>query len=174
MINFLILKLSAMKTTLIIPLFLLTTVLFSQNKTDAHEKIPEQLNGTWEIDLPGEGDIPSQIFRWVFKKTTEEMGESEFHWLFKRKEDPKYITVGVFVSDFVDGNTIRTSLIKAGSMQKELMKMEFYDEVKWYYPGDPMFGKFHQEEFYIFEIKENALLLKEGNNDEVQKYSKVE
>ncbi len=164
-----------MKTTLIIPLFLLTTLLFSQNKTDDLEKIPDQLTGTWEIVLPGEGEIPSQIFRWVFNKTSGNNGESEFHWLFKRKEDPKYITVAVLVSDFfVDGNTIRTSLIKAGSMQKELMKMEFYDEVKWYYPGDPMFGKFHQEEFYIFEIKENALLLKEGNNDEVQKYSKVE
>ncbi|WP_242086491.1 hypothetical protein [Aestuariivivens sediminis] len=164
-----------MKTTLIIPLFLLTTVLFSQNKTDAHEKIPDQLLGTWELDLPGEGDIPSQIFRWVFNKTTDNTGESEFHWLFKRKKDPKYITVGVFVSDFnVQGNAIGTRLKKVGSMQKELMQMEFYDEVKWHYPGDDLFTKSPQKGFYIFEIKENLLLLKEGNNDEVQKYSRVE
>ncbi len=164
-----------MKTTLIIPLFLLTTLLFSQSKTDDLEKIPDQLTGTWEIDLPGEGEIPSQIFRWVFNKTTGNNGESEFHWLFKRKEDPKYITVGVFVSDFsVQGNAIRTSLKKVGSMQKELMQMEFYDEVKWHYPGDDLFTKSPQKGFYQFEIKENILLLKEGNNEAFQKYSKVE
>ncbi|WP_370480324.1 hypothetical protein [Tamlana flava] len=164
-----------MKTKLFFTLFLLATLLFSQSETKNIEKIPDELIGKWEIDLPGEGEIPSQIFRWIFKKTIEDKGESEFHWLFKRKEDLKYITVAVMVSDFsVEGNIIRTSLIKAGSMQKELMQMDFYDEVKWYYPGDSMFIKFHQEEFYIFEIKENVLLLKEGNDGELQKYSRVE
>lgn len=164
-----------MKIKLIIPLFLLTTLLFSQSKTKDLEKISDQLIGTWEIDLPGEGEIPSQIFRWVFNKSTEDKGESEFHWLFKRKEDLKYITVGVFISDFsVEGSTLRTSLKKVGSMQKELGKMDFYDEVKWHYPGDALFSKSPQEGYYTFEITENVLLLKEGNNGEVQKYSRVE
>ena len=164
-----------MKIQLIIPFFLLSTLLFSQNETRDLEKIPDQLFGTWELNLPGEGEIPSQIFRWIFKKRIEDKGESEFHWLFKRKEDLKYITVAVLVSDFfVDANTIRTRLIKAGSMQKELMQMDFYNEVKWYYPGDPMFSKFHQEEFYIFEIKENALFLKEENNGKFEKYDRIE
>ena len=52
--------------------------------------------------------------------------------------------------------------------------MDFYNEVKWYYPGDPMFSKFHQEEFYIFEIKENALFLKEENNGKFEKYDRIE
>ena len=54
------------------------------------------------------------------------------------------------------------------------MQMKFYDEVKWYYPGDALFSKSPQEEFYIFEIKENALFLKEGNIGEVQEYTRVE
>lgn len=164
-----------MKIKLIIPLFFLTALLFSQSNTKDLEKIPDQLLGSWELNLPGEGEIPSQIFKWVFKKTIEDKAESEFHWLFKRKEDLKYITVAVLVSDFyVESNTIRTSLIKAGSMQKELVQMDFYDEVKWYYPGDPMFGKFHQEEFLIFEIKENALFLKDGIDGKFEKYVRIE
>jgi len=164
-----------MKLKLIIPLFLLTTLLFSQSETRNLDNIPDLLIGTWEIDLPGKGEIPSQIFKWVFNKITDYKGESEFHWLFKRKEDLKYITVGVFVSDFsVEGNTIRTSLKKVGSMQKELMQMEFYDEVKWHYPVDSMFSKSPQEGYYTFEIKENVLLLKEGDNGEVKKYLGVE
>jgi len=164
-----------MKIKLIIPIFLLTTLMFSQSEIKDLEKIPDHLIGTWELDLPGEGEIPSQIFRWVFNKKSGDKGESEFHWLFKRKEDLKYITVAVMVSDFfVEGNTITTSLIKAGSMQKEAMQMDFYDEVKWYYPGDPMFGKFHQGEDYIFEIKENALFLKEGNEGKFEKYVRIE
>lgn len=164
-----------MKIRLIIPFFLISTLLLSQSETKNIEKIPDELIGKWEIDLPGEGDIPSQIFRWVFNKTSGDIGESEFHWLFKRKEDLKYITVAVMVSDFfVEGNTIKTSLIKAGSMQKELMQMDFYDEVKWYYPGDPMFSKFHQAEFYIYEIKENVLFLKEGNDGQFEQYTRVE
>lgn len=164
-----------MKIKLIIPLFFFVTLLFSQNKTKDFEQIPEQLIGTWEINLPGEGEIPSQIYRWIFNKITNNKGESEFHWLFKRQEDLKYITVGVFVSDFfVEDNTFKTSLKKVGSMQKELMKMEFYDEVKWHYPGDELFAKSPQNGFYTFEVNEGELMLKEGNNGEVQKYSKVE
>ena len=89
-----------MKTKLIILLFFITPLLFSQSENIEIEKIPDQLIGSCVIDQPGEGQIPSQIFRWKFKKTTSNKGECEFHWLFKRQEDPEYITVGVAVYDF--------------------------------------------------------------------------
>jgi len=52
--------------------------------------------------------------------------------------------------------------------------MEFYDEVKWHYPGDTLFSRSPKEGFYTFEINEDVLLLKEGGIGEVQKYSRVE
>ncbi len=148
------------------------------------KEIPDQLIGSWVMDQPGEGQIPSQILRWEFKKTSSNNGECEFYWLFKRQDDLKYITVAVLVSDFtVVNNTIRTSLTKVGSMQKEPMKMEFYDEVKWHYPGDSFFEmKDNKEGILSFKIKDNVLTFYEDHNKdgdyedegEVQKYFREE
>jgi len=155
-----------MKIKLIISLFFITPLLFSQSENIEIEKIPEQLIGSWVLDQPGEGQIPSQIFRWKFKKITSNEGECEFHWLFKRQEDPEYIAVGILVSDFsVVDNTIRTSLTKVGSMQKKPMKMEFYDQVKWYYSGDSLFEMTDDKKgVFLFEIKEDVLIIFEDNN----------
>lgn len=173
-----------MKTKLIILLFFITPLLFSQSENIDIEKIPDQLIGSWVIDQPGEGQIPSQIFRWKFKKTTSNKGECEFHWLFKRQEDPEYITVGVAVYDFyIIGNRIKGEITKAGSQQKQAMVMEFYDEIKWYLPGDEYYEKFGMKEINSeYEIKENVLILFEDNNKdgdyeedgEVQKYLREE
>ena len=162
--------------------FCMTLFLFSQN--DDGNDIPDDLMGNWVIEQPGEGEIPSQIFRWKFSKTNSKTGECEFHWLFKRQEDKNFITVGILVSDFsVNNNEISTKLTKVGSMQKEPMKMSFYDEVKWYYPGDSLFEKTDSKEStFQYEIKDNKfIVLEDHNNDgdyedegEFQKYSKEE
>ena len=80
--------------------FFVTSFLFSQNEKTVKENIPDNLQGSWVIEMPGEGQVPSQIFRWKFSKIETNNGECEFHWLFKRQEDPDFITVAVAIYDF--------------------------------------------------------------------------
>ena len=81
-------------------LIFITPLLFSQNEVTEKEIIPDNLLGSWVIEQPGEGQVPSQIFRWKFNKKTQKQGECEFYWMFKRQEDKEYITVAVAVYDF--------------------------------------------------------------------------
>ena len=161
--------------------FFITPLLFSQNEEAVYDEIPENLIGSWVIEELGEGQIPSQIFRWKFSKLTQKTCESEFHWLFKRQEDSDYITVAVLVSDLhVKGDKFFTKTKKAGSMQKEPGKMEFYGVIKWHLPGDDLFEKYPKEGSNLFKIKGDVLILQEDHNGdgdfedegETQKYMK--
>jgi len=162
--------------------FFVTSFLFSQNEKTVKEVIPDNLQGSWVIEMLGEGQRPSEIFRWKFSKIEINNGECEFHWLFKRQEDQDFITVGVAVYDFyIDAGKIQGKMTKAGSQQIKPMVMEFYDETKWYYPGDEFFENFGMKEIGAeFELKNNLLILKEDNNGdgdyddegETQSYSK--
>ena len=147
-------------------LIFITPLLFSQNEVTEKEIIPDNLLGSWVIEQPGEGQVPSQIFRWKFNKKTQKQGECEFYWMFKRQEDKEYITVAVAVYDFhVVASKIYGKMTKAGSQQKQAMVMEFYDEVKWYNPGDEFYDKFGMKEINTeFVIKNNLLNLLEDNN----------
>jgi len=168
------------KVVVVIALFFVTPLLFSQNKISQNE-IPDALLGSWVINQKGEGQIPSQIMRWKFSKTSSTEGESEFYWLFKRQEDKEFITVAVIVGSLqVKNDEFYSTMKKVGSMQKEPMVLEFYDTVKWYFPGDSLFEKTPKESSYHFEIKEDALILsmdynKDGDFDdqgETQQYTK--
>jgi len=156
-----------MKSTKILLLFLIISAFsYGQNENDQTE-IPNDLIGSWVIIQKGEGQVPSQIFRWIFTNSEIKQGISEFHWLFKRLEDKDFITVAAIVGNLtVKNNKFFSTSTKVGSMQKEPMVMEFYETVKWYFPGDPMFEKFPKEESYYFEIIGDVLKLKQDNNQD--------
>jgi hypothetical protein len=168
------------RLVLVIVLFFVTPLLFSQNE-NSQNVIPDELLGSWVFNQKGEGQTPSQIMRWKFSKINSTEGETEFYWLFKRQEDKDFITVAVMVGSLqVKNDEFYSTIKKVGSMQKEPMVMEFYDTVKWYFPGDSLFEKTPKESSYHFEIKEDALILstdynKDGDfNDqgEIQQYTK--
>ena len=164
-----------------------TSFLHSQDNNPNKEVIPDSLIGTWMIDAPGQflegqGEVPSQIFKWKFSKMEAKKGAGEFHWLFKRQEDKDFITVFVAVYDFyIEEGKIHGNMVKGGSQQKEAMVMEFYDEIKWSYPGDERFKKFGNKKIKpAFEINSDFLFLLEDHNGdgdfedegERQKYTK--
>lgn len=154
-----------MKSTKILLLFLIISVfVYGQNENNQTE-IPDDLIGSWVIMQKGEGQVPSQIFRWIFTNSEMNKAKSEFHWLFKRLEDKDFITVAALVGILtVKNNKFFSTTTKVGTMQKEPMVMEFYETVKWYFPGDPMFEKFPKEESHYFEIIGDVLKLKQDNN----------
>ena len=154
-----------MKSTKILLLFLIISVfVYGQNENN-QTKIPNDLIGSWVIMQKREGQVPSQIFRWIFTNSEMNKGESEFHWLFKRLEDKDFITVAALVGKLnVKNDKFFSTTTKVGTMQKEPMVMEFYETVKWYFPGDPMFEKFPKEESRYFEIIGDVLKLKQDNN----------
>ena len=162
--------------------FFVMPFVFSQSNPTSD--IPDNLLGSWIIEQSGEGQVPSQIFRWKFSKIDSKKGECEFHWLFKRQEDKDYIAVAILVSDFsVNESEISTNLTKVGSMQKEPMKMEFYNEVKWHFPGDSLFEKTdNKQSTFSYEIENNMFIVKEDYNKdgdfddegETRKYLKEE
>ena len=76
-----------MKKLIIILLFLKWLISYAQTN------IPEDMFGTWELNLPGGGKIPSQIFKWIFYTNDLVDYIAESHWLFKRIEDKAKIPV---------------------------------------------------------------------------------
>ena len=61
--------------------------------------------------------------------------------------------------------------------------MAFYDEVKWYYPGDSLYEMTdNKESTFLFDIKDNMFIIFEDHNndgdyedeDESQKYIREE
>ena len=144
---------------LVVILFLLITPTLHSQTT-----IPEELAGTWELKTPGEGEIPSQIFKWIF--CTSEAGNdiAEFHWLLKRIEDKAYITVFVVKGNLtVDHNIFTLSAFTTGSQQVN-EKLEFYEEIKWFSEGDPKFDRYPKQESHYFLIEGDKLKVQDDFN----------
>lgn len=123
--------------------------------------IPDDIVGTWAIHMEGEGEVPSQIFRYSFSKESEKTGTCTFYWLFKRATDKEFIVVAATAGDLnIEGDKFTSILQKAGTMQKEPMKMDFYNEVRWFTQGDDMFEKFPKEEVKLFKVEGDKLILR--------------
>lgn len=150
-------KFSKMK--LLVILFLLITPILHFQTT-----IPEELAGTWELKVPGEGEIPSQIFKWIFY--TNDLGNdiAEFHWLFKRTVDKAFISVFVVKGNLIVENDVFTlSTFMTGSQQVD-SKLEFYEEIKWFSEGDPKFDRYPKQESHYFLIEGNKLKVQDDFN----------
>lgn len=141
-------------------LLLITSTLHAQNN------IPEEMAGTWQLNLPGEAEIPSQIFKWVFYTNESGNDIAEFHWLFKRIEDKDYITVFVVKGNLVVTQDVFTlSTFSTGSQQVD-GKLEFYEEIKWFSEGNPKFDRYPKKESHFFDIEANKLKVQDDlNND---------
>ena len=172
-----------MKATILISILFVTSHFSNVKNETLQTEIPDDLFGSWKIEQIGEGEIPSQIFRRVYKKTNKNEGVTEFQWLFKRAEDRDYLAVGVSVGNFtIQGDIVTVINTKFGSQQAEPMSDVFYDTIKWYYPGDLNYEKSPKKEVYSVELKGNILIVKTDNNGdgdyddeyEVDEYMKEE
>ncbi|WP_340114286.1 hypothetical protein [Maribellus mangrovi] len=144
--------------SLVILLLLITSALHAQNN------IPEEMAGTWELKVPGEGEVPSQIFQWIFYSNDSGENIAEFHWLFKRIEDLDYLTVFAVKGNLVvDHNVFTLSTFTTGSQQIG-GKLEFYEEIKWFTEGDPKFDRYPKHESHFFEIEANKLKVQDDFN----------
>ena len=147
---------------------ILATVLscigFSQ-EINLKSEIPDNLIGTWVMEIKGEGEIPSQMMKYVFRNDDSDGNVCEFHWLFKRSPDKEYITVGVEYGYLKVGSKIfQSKTFKAGSQQVQPMEMKFDDTIKWYYPGDDRYEQFPKGQTARYEIQGNKLIIKNDDN----------
>lgn len=131
----------------------------------SQDQIPPDLYGTWVLELPGEGEVPSQQMKFVFHKNQTTSGTSEFWWNVKWTGASDYTTIGVTKGIFtLDEDEITVKLTRAGSQQKEPMSDIFLDSIVWYGPDDELFGKFPREEKYTFRLEKNTLFILEDEN----------
>ncbi len=146
-----------MKHLIILFLLIIPTIHF-QNE------IPHDLAGTWELKVPGEGEIPSQIFKWIFYTNESGNDIAEFHWLFKRTDDKAYISVFVVKGNLMVNHKVFTlSTFTTGSQQVDA-KLEFYEEIKWYSEGDPKFDRYPKQESHNFLVEGNKLKVQDDIN----------
>lgn len=139
-------------------LIFLPSVVFCQVKTSVSDNnIPEDLLGTWTYEIQGEGETPSQLFKYTFREDGSNGGIYEYQTLVKWPQFNEYIAVDIMEGQVqVTDDVLTTSLIRVGQQQG--------DTIQWYYPGSLMYENTPKEEHYSFKLRSKKLILMKDEN----------
>jgi len=144
---------------------LIPNILLAQQETQRDSY--KELIGTWVNEQKGEGEIPSQILKYVFG--ISESGEwfSEFYWMVKRTQDNEYITVAAVIGSLsIEQNVLKLKTTKAGSQLGANGYQDIYKEIKWFANDDVRFSMVPQQSEYYFQINGNLLEMKSDDNQD--------
>ena len=128
-------------------LFIIATILFIfvAGKSDYESEpqdsnlniIPEELVGSWILDINNEEKGVHLIFTRSFTKSDAEHGKYSYYWMIDHP-DFGLIIVSAEKGDYtVNPTTVFMTPTEFGSEQiLSEGGMNFYDTTKWYFPGD--------------------------------------
>lgn len=129
--------------------------------------LPEVLLGSWKLEMPGDAEgVPDQLFRRMFYRGESGSGKYEIYWIATLPDFGPTVMAGEKGNLAVNDDTIFMTSTAFGSEQMGPMSDNFYDTIKWYYPGDSLFDLFKNDPYGLFHIDGDTLFWKKDlNND---------
>jgi hypothetical protein len=129
--------------------------------------LPEELLGSWKLEMPGmEEGVPDQLFRRIFHRGETGSGLYEMYWIASLPDIGPTVMACEKGDLLINADTIFMTSTAFGSEQKGPQSDEFYDTIRWYYPGDSMFNMFRNDPYGLFAIEGDTLFWKlDMNND---------